>query len=459
MEQSLIDSLTSREREILVYIAEGDSLPEIAKKLHRSLKTIESHRLSLGRKLSATNRVQLAHIAIASGLVSVPQAEQGANTPDTDIDKEQAWLTHINDATYNSTGIEHLRRFCQSVSQLPGVDIASICTNDSQATLQGMMQYEVLAAAQQGQDIEIPRQPIDGSVLKQVVKDGVVAIENGASQAHPDDQWLNSVGAESYLGIRLSCETGIHVGCISIVSSNPLENMPLLRKVISFLAPRIGGVLRSHKDIESLREINEQMSANPLYAAPSAIAASKQGSASHEASAALAQILRRVQPLAGIHFLRGIVDAFCDTFGVEHAGLCALDDSTGQPNFLRSMIYRVNGMQQDPFSYSAANTPCEQTLDRGMVVVSEKASNKYLKDQYFQDNNIESYIGARLSTGADKPTGVYWLLDRRPIQHTEPIEFAMAYFAPRISAELEQLKDYELLLQERDALESQLSTT
>lgn len=68
-----IDSLTPREREILVLIGEGDSLPEIAQKLSRSLKTIESHRLSLGRKLNVSNRVELAKIAIRAGLVSIAE--------------------------------------------------------------------------------------------------------------------------------------------------------------------------------------------------------------------------------------------------------------------------------------------------------------------------------------------------------------------------------------------------
>lgn len=69
-----LESLTPREREVLTLIAEGRSLSEIARRLYRSLKTIESHRLALGRKLGASNRVELAHIAIRAGLVSVPVA-------------------------------------------------------------------------------------------------------------------------------------------------------------------------------------------------------------------------------------------------------------------------------------------------------------------------------------------------------------------------------------------------
>ncbi len=47
---------------------------EIAKKFHRSVKTIEGHRVSLGIKLGVSSRVQLARITIRSGLVPLSAA-------------------------------------------------------------------------------------------------------------------------------------------------------------------------------------------------------------------------------------------------------------------------------------------------------------------------------------------------------------------------------------------------
>ncbi len=61
-------SLTARELEILKLIGEGLSTAEIAAALHRSVKTVEWHRVSLGSKLGQTNRVGLARIAFAAGL-------------------------------------------------------------------------------------------------------------------------------------------------------------------------------------------------------------------------------------------------------------------------------------------------------------------------------------------------------------------------------------------------------
>lgn len=75
-----ISELTEREREILALIGSGLSTADIAKKLGRSAKTIEWHRVSLGEKLKCSNRVELARIAIHAGLVGVDSADgSGSN--------------------------------------------------------------------------------------------------------------------------------------------------------------------------------------------------------------------------------------------------------------------------------------------------------------------------------------------------------------------------------------------
>lgn len=60
--------LTTRELEVLRLIGESMTTAEIADHLHRSVKTIEWHRVSLGSKLGASNRVELARIAASAGL-------------------------------------------------------------------------------------------------------------------------------------------------------------------------------------------------------------------------------------------------------------------------------------------------------------------------------------------------------------------------------------------------------
>lgn len=69
-----LGTLSERELEVLKLISQGLTTAEIAKSLHRSVKTVEWHRVSLGNKLGLSNRVELARLAIRAGLVSLNDA-------------------------------------------------------------------------------------------------------------------------------------------------------------------------------------------------------------------------------------------------------------------------------------------------------------------------------------------------------------------------------------------------
>ncbi|HJZ83384.1 MAG TPA: response regulator transcription factor [Pyrinomonadaceae bacterium] len=62
-------SLTPREREIVQMLAEGKSNKEIAAGLSISVKTVETHRSTVMRKLEINSIVELVHYAIRNGLV------------------------------------------------------------------------------------------------------------------------------------------------------------------------------------------------------------------------------------------------------------------------------------------------------------------------------------------------------------------------------------------------------
>jgi DNA-binding CsgD family transcriptional regulator len=70
-----LDVLTPRELEVLALLGQGLSVKEIARLLHRSEKTVETHRAAIGRKLKVDDRVALAEIARRAG-ISVADAER-----------------------------------------------------------------------------------------------------------------------------------------------------------------------------------------------------------------------------------------------------------------------------------------------------------------------------------------------------------------------------------------------
>ena len=69
--EQLLDRLTPRQREILVLIAEGKSMKEIAQALNISVKTVESHRAQLTERLNIHDVAGLVRLAIKTGLVKL----------------------------------------------------------------------------------------------------------------------------------------------------------------------------------------------------------------------------------------------------------------------------------------------------------------------------------------------------------------------------------------------------
>lgn len=71
-DRGVLAKLTAREIEVLTLIGEGLSAAEIARRLHRSVRTVEGHRERIGAKLGVANRVELARLAIRAGLCELP---------------------------------------------------------------------------------------------------------------------------------------------------------------------------------------------------------------------------------------------------------------------------------------------------------------------------------------------------------------------------------------------------
>ena len=65
------ESLSPREREVMQLVAEGKNTKEIAKDLHLSTKTVETHRRQAMSKLQITSVAELARYAIREGITSL----------------------------------------------------------------------------------------------------------------------------------------------------------------------------------------------------------------------------------------------------------------------------------------------------------------------------------------------------------------------------------------------------
>jgi len=70
----LYETLTNREREVLRLVAEGHTSPEIATRLCIGVRTAESHRANLMRKLGLRSQAEVIRFALRRGLVALDEA-------------------------------------------------------------------------------------------------------------------------------------------------------------------------------------------------------------------------------------------------------------------------------------------------------------------------------------------------------------------------------------------------
>jgi len=66
-----LSNLTKREHETLLYVVEGINNPKIAEKLNISIRTVETHKTSIMRKLNLNSTVDLVKFAIKNNIIEL----------------------------------------------------------------------------------------------------------------------------------------------------------------------------------------------------------------------------------------------------------------------------------------------------------------------------------------------------------------------------------------------------
>jgi len=264
--QSPLDALTPREREVLTLVAQGLSLPEIAEKLHRSLKTIETHRLSLGRKLKASNRVELTRIAIAAGLAPIePSAEdtlaESAKNAAARRDLEGRaralqCFQQINDEVFSATGPTFLRRLVLSLTRVLGVRSATICLLDFNESEQALT---TLALCNDGAMLDPEKYFARCTPCEDVLLSGQACFVDKLAERFPEDIYLDQLGDESYVGLRLEDQQGSVLGIIAVLDDKPLDDGLHVETILRMFAPRAAAELVQLSISDRVRELTEDL--------------------------------------------------------------------------------------------------------------------------------------------------------------------------------------------------------
>lgn len=73
---SALEQLSEREMQVLLMVTSGQSVADIAEKLHLSSKTVNSYRYRIFSKLDVSNDVELTHLAIKANIILTNMKEE-----------------------------------------------------------------------------------------------------------------------------------------------------------------------------------------------------------------------------------------------------------------------------------------------------------------------------------------------------------------------------------------------
>ncbi len=213
----LLSSLTEREREILALIGRGHSMPEIARMLDRSVRTVQAHRYSLGRKLEARSSLSLARLAIELGLAPIGEAQvEVAENGDVAARVQQVLLA-IEAGIGTATERAFLDRLVVEVARALRVPCA-ILAEVKQA------QARVLAGWHKSKALASEADSDGACPFAAGPPDGVKRVERGLAEAYPECSFVREAGFESYLGVSRTAADGAARTTLAIMNDGPLED-------------------------------------------------------------------------------------------------------------------------------------------------------------------------------------------------------------------------------------------
>ncbi|MBB6428856.1 hypothetical protein HNQ40_000662 [Algisphaera agarilytica] len=232
--------------------------------MFRSQKTIETHRQSLGRKLGASNRVELARIAIQVGLAPLegvdavpPLISERDPRGQLSEDPHAAELVRrIEWACTSMVGMNYAQMLCKTLSQELGTTGAGLmfCEHDLGTMRSVAMTYR-------GALVDEVRFPFVGSPCEASIERDFYQCEGNFPEVFPTHAAQSSFEVASYVGVRLddplSQET---IGTLVAVLDDPAASFnPATETVLRICAERAAAELGQMKLIDSLQRSVESL--------------------------------------------------------------------------------------------------------------------------------------------------------------------------------------------------------
>jgi DNA-binding CsgD family transcriptional regulator len=245
--EQLLRALTDREREILALIGRGHSMPEIARMLGRSVRTVQAHRYSLGRKLKAKSSLSLARLAIELGLAPIDSTaeahgQQRQSRAEEALSVIEAGISAMTDDNF----LDRLVRLLAGALEVRCGMVAEIIPGDP-------TEVKVLAGWHAGEAIPRLRCPLAHCPFAEPPQDRMQRVPTGLAEAYPRCHFVRDNGLDAYLGTCLRSSDGRKIATLAIMNDGPINPDLYPELILRIFAGRAAAELERRRARQALR--------------------------------------------------------------------------------------------------------------------------------------------------------------------------------------------------------------
>lgn len=175
----------------------------------------------------------------------------GSNRNITERIRAEAIINAIHDGTIHATGEQYLNDLVLQLSatlQQRYVFIAQIEEGESQT----------LAFCKDGHIGENFSYSLHGSPCENVAAGEICYYPKNASTLFPHEVGMKRMGVESYIGTPIPDASGKVQGLLVLMNSRPMEDIPLLKRVLEICADRVGAEISRSKTQSRLEESEQR---------------------------------------------------------------------------------------------------------------------------------------------------------------------------------------------------------
>ncbi|MBV1927899.1 MAG: PAS domain S-box protein, partial [Gammaproteobacteria bacterium] len=205
--------------------------------------------LDIYRKDGSTYPVE-ASISLIRNKQGVLTGLAGSNRNITEIVRAETIIKAIHDGSIHSTGEQYLNNLVRQLSTILNQRYTFIAQINK-----GISQTR--AFCKDGEIAENFSYSLKGSPCENVVAGGICYYPKDAAKTFPHEAGMQRMGVESYIGTPIPDAKGKVQGLLVIMHDQPMEDIPLLRRVLEVCADRVGAEM-SRREVQSKLEESEQ---------------------------------------------------------------------------------------------------------------------------------------------------------------------------------------------------------